>query len=1039
MNRILQIASILIIVSLIAVFVYVQSDSDSANRASGSIYVDVQEGSVHVSNPQGALDLKAGQKGVVAKGQKPALESLPDTTQTIRVIVVNDLHQPLANSQVAVLDENDKPVFGSISDTSGAVQLDLPPNFYGTLIAEAAEHFAYKEALVPDEPALTVTLPRRLSIAGRVSASSGKSIDGFSLWLSAPAVTLEATQPEFEFASLKPGEYLLQLRHPTLLGEDRTVQAGASVDLILQETGTLIVHMKTDQDLPVEGAALSLLAPDGGQFVSIAEMKTNEDGLASFTALRKGQYRIAQRHSWLDRFQQTPLEMNRAIEHLEIVVPQPVGVIAGRVIDASTGLPIPNAPVVLGLDQGRGIAGVRSSYFRSVVSTTETILTDENGHFEFDHLWNGRYVVFVEQMEGYMSGNLIGSSWANADTLKQVVISQEVNRADQLEFALKRCWIIQGRVYDPFGRPAANIVVKPMYTTRSRFSDFGNLMNVERTDNNGDYEVKGPVDIPHSEVVPGYFVMAFHPVYGEAVSHGPKLYFLDTLTPSPFDTIQGFYLLSNRIKSPTETGTLDLKPGDVITGADIRFTVSPIVYGTVRSEDGKPISRALVRVHPAVEMEDEKPGNRNVTPLEQYSDEYGRYRIRLQQPNMNDYYNREAQSMILSATRPYTLSVFADGYSSEIKVNTQDWFILDEIKEPLQKDFVLSHELRETLEGVVEDEQGTPLKDVKLYVTSLLAYTQDRYELIREGFKPTLTKLDGSFSIDLSRFPDLTLLPYFKDWRNMYSISIPFPDYELRDWEPEGEKFPYNTDSTKRTASFPSGQKNIRLVLKIINKDANATITGRVVDTNGNPIKNYDLMAIPSQMPNLEEGFSSYLDWVSIQTSDGSFVVKDLPKKNGPYILVARTDIYALGTSPFAAYPNPIGTEQNPPEKNPVEVEIRVGQGAQVWGTLLDAKTQNPIVNQTVNSALSIGWGGFGGDSARSGETFIPSQEFISNVMPYAVTDSTGRFVIKNLPIPSCNIRIPESNNYGEMLYALRGLKPGEKRDIGIIQLKPKR
>lgn len=218
-----------------------------------------------------------------------------------------------------------------------------------------------------------------------------------------------------------------------------------------------------------------------------------------------------------------------------------IGSIKGRVIAADTGLGLNKATIrVLAEEGGRG--GELES---------RVVRTNENGSYEVRTLKAGRYSVFASR-SGYLS-QFYGQklpSFSYDRTGSTLLHVREGETWSDIDFRLLRQGVIEGRVIDPSGEPAAR--------ARVQLSQFRNLEGSRRLVSGGRTSIAETDDRGYFrlfEIAPGAYYLSARPSFFLARADGERTATPPTYYPGVLD--------------PQEASRIEVGPGSEIQGIEI--------------------------------------------------------------------------------------------------------------------------------------------------------------------------------------------------------------------------------------------------------------------------------------------------------------------------------------------------------------------------------------------------------------------------------------------------------------------------------------
>ncbi len=402
-----------------------------------------------------------------------------------------------------------------------------------------------------------IILPRKLMIAGTI-LSGTKQIEGATISIHSatteydvpqeemPSSTQSIQQGQFELSPLPAGDYILFVSHPEYLPHYEKVKAGNTNLIIeLNQSAKIIVHVVDDNDNPIGAASINCRSKQGVGRLTIFNESTNIHGIVEFENLPPSIYTI--KASAPEVHQSTSVEVDvshRDFAEIRLVMQSIRFSLSGKVLDSITNQGISSATVVC----------------ESNKMSREFCMTDDTGSFKFTERLPGIYTLFVEKINGYISGNY--SSFKSYGANEPVKVAHRIDEdVDDIILWLKPAWNISGKVLTKDGEPLPNAEVSLWLCFEPDFSvgykGSKQMGKTIITKEDGEYSIDGTFEF--NENVSEVFVRAKHAFYGFAYSENFK--------PSP---------------------------GDHITPVDIQYKKDWNVFGTVKDEKGNGIENAIV-------------------------------------------------------------------------------------------------------------------------------------------------------------------------------------------------------------------------------------------------------------------------------------------------------------------------------------------------------------------------------------------------------------------------------------------------------------
>ncbi len=422
----------------------------------------------------GALVL-ATNRGRLAEGRRPDILRLPLPMADD----MNDLLEaaPLGLASGAGLLGG----AGVRTDAEGFFELSGIQPGAARLVAVHPRHPPYegpeivlKADVVTDE--LVLQLPRGSVVEGEVADRFGDPLAGATVFAFAPpgtqvlntmalASALSRADGGYRIDGLQSGTYFLavttvdaQLSPVSILGKLSTnlVTVGPEetvrMDLVDRSAGGARVHGRVSRaGVPVEGGALFATDLDSETMLGVdfKFAEVTRSGGYEFPGLAPGDYLF----TYQDGRRRVRLDVE-VPEQRELLmdVELPGGRIAGLVVSALDGAPVPGAEVRLTADRGGtgGLFGLEFS--RSVSGTSQR--ANIGGAFEFTDLAPGRYTLSV-------GGPRRGDQAGAFGSAPERELELDPNRAlDDLRVELVPALEVSGRVVSTGGQPLAGVEVR---------------------------------------------------------------------------------------------------------------------------------------------------------------------------------------------------------------------------------------------------------------------------------------------------------------------------------------------------------------------------------------------------------------------------------------------------------------------------------------------------------------------------------------------------------------------------------------------------
>jgi protocatechuate 3,4-dioxygenase beta subunit len=1002
---------ILFVVFITSGLTYLNSLPVKDAAAPEDVYVEVIDGSVELYNRKGKVDLKADGRALSQSGEAPKVFSTVKPTpikaprQSPQVIafavnVINDVSQPVKGANVLVR-EGSTVIASASSDEVGAATFSLSLSGDAFVSAQQKEHFDSKPISVFGKEKLILNVDRKLAIHGKVVDQNQNEVMDAVVSISGASTVQSSTSTPFLFSSLHPGTYRVQASHATLLGDEQIVQAGDEIVLHLATSATVIASVSTMRGEPVGGAVLDMVSKRGAGFIFLENQKTNVKGIANFSDIKRGTYSIGIKHPWYQSLERTDVLVDSVTEEISIVLPDKNHSISGHVFDAATNEPIANAPMVCGLDWGSEdsfFAMKRGEKHTGPLSATHTVYTNEDGFYRFDDLWSGLYIIFVDKVEEYISGNSSLIENSGAQKLKRVLLSQD-EAVESVDFYLKQCWKISGHVFDPDGEPLANVNVRARLSYANPAEGRYRTGRLEKfgmecmTDASGYYEISGSIELLSDGSMIGLFVDGWHDKYGLARSKDK------------------FYL----------------NPGESKEGVDIHFTNCAIVQGMVCDEDNNPISGAKVLIwrEPNGKLSRDEARRLKV----EYEDWWNLWN-RVALTDEKGFY----QFHLTNQTGDHFIRAHAEGYLNSAMNYPDKQITLEPGADSLICDFTLKQGMPESLEGVVVNEDNQPLEGVllRIYPEASMGIS---YHVMPDTYK--ISDRQGRFCFDLGMY-DRSWTSYMSDRKmtepppgSSYSTK-PFQliVHETDEYEYTGNDKYHENVLVHSPVNYDWGEKNIRIVMTRKKEVGLVSFRGRVLDSNGQPLVNYDIVVVPGFAPNVYDQGSMYYRWSPVHSNDGSFFLENIPAEQGQFRIAVRSEEHGFSSTGLLN-----------PQTNEImeDIVIQVGQGAMLSGVVRDRETGEPVADADVYTILPPSPLQQQQLNSRLGRVSgVPrAQSQIAGDLTSAKTNQQGEYELHNVCIPTIQLRIIK-REYNDFYLPVMELQHDEMRNLDDVNLTPK-
>ncbi len=332
------------------------------------------------------------------------------------------------------------------------------------------------------------------------------------------------------------------------VGRRRSRQPRAEARIVLPPAGSLTGRVLANDETPIQSAQLDLERSMVGDYRSTAarmrgirpknsKVETEEGGRFTFTTLDAGRYDLLVRARGFAPTLIPRIEIGAGrIVQLGEVLLDPGVAVSGRVVD-SEGAPVAGAEVWV---RAHGVARSRPG------AGAPAAISGEDGRFELLDRWPGERVSVVARKGGFGSAGLA---------------EVEVPPAEPLLLQLPALGRVTGRVLDARGEPAA-ATVSIVSDLRSRGGGLGSVLSSTsfepvETDADGNFEMRS---VPSGELS---------------------------------------ILARGRQGESAEKRGLELLPGDMLEGVELRFEPGGRLHGRVVDPEGHPARGARVTLEEA--------------------------------------------------------------------------------------------------------------------------------------------------------------------------------------------------------------------------------------------------------------------------------------------------------------------------------------------------------------------------------------------------------------------------------------------------------
>jgi protocatechuate 3,4-dioxygenase beta subunit len=307
--------------------------------------------------------------------------------------------------------------------------------------------------LLKENLTLDFVLQDAIMVEGRVVGANGEPLEGVTLTLTDTSnaeideeVDNGSSEKDGTFAlqALKPGSYALQAVHEDFIPATRTVLAPSSgVQVVLSAGAQVVGDVVDETGAPVPEAEVSLVPEQEAEAPRAKQTLPNEQGHFTIEGVAAGRYVISARLGM--RKTSRPIEV-RATGTVQVRLQFRAGSrLAGIVVDR-TGKPVPEARVVARASE---VEETEHAWVREGGITSP--VTEADGHFEFQHLAPGRYMVAVFK-DGYLFDAMASGGTAPDDERDEPTLEVSAGNT-QMRLVLEQLSTIHGRVVRSDGTP----------------------------------------------------------------------------------------------------------------------------------------------------------------------------------------------------------------------------------------------------------------------------------------------------------------------------------------------------------------------------------------------------------------------------------------------------------------------------------------------------------------------------------------------------------------------------------------------------------
>ncbi|MBD3268068.1 hypothetical protein GF373_15495, partial [bacterium] len=398
-------------------------------------------------------------------------------------------------------------------------------------------------------------LQRKYKINGYVYDTKHHPVLNAHVKLASATGTLERqtdTNGYFTFFPVRLAEYTLSISHPDYQTQKRTFRPPrGAFKIILSGHPFFAVHTVDAATHPLSGIEVQCVGQLEAGGMHSANKQTNIKGIAYFDIVHNGTFTLTAKAP----FPIEPLEVKhylRAGETHDVTleIHRKTFSLYGKVLDEGS---------------KEAVAGVTVACQpkSDTLGGNQTCVTSANGAFQFENLYHGTYTLFVEQTEGFITGDFSDHSRDGVKAPQQLAyyVDKDIHN---IILYLKRSWQVYGKVIDEIKNPVEGAKVQPSH----RFS-----VPLTR------YSARKILE----------------PVYTDSAGE----FFLEGL----FEDIGGLAKLglnaSHGDYAPCATNSVEIdipKPGEIKRGVVIQLTSKYNFRGTVVNQVNEPVENALIYV-----------------------------------------------------------------------------------------------------------------------------------------------------------------------------------------------------------------------------------------------------------------------------------------------------------------------------------------------------------------------------------------------------------------------------------------------------------